>query len=74
MGKDEETEIAVECSVLVFCFFIRCWTFDVRCSMFIFQNDHIFHGSTDLDVLAIIINKGEIGALDLYNGFIAQEE
>jgi len=26
-GKDEETEIAVECSVLDVCLFIRCWTF-----------------------------------------------
>jgi four helix bundle protein len=23
-------------SLLAVCFFIRCWTFDVRCSMFIF--------------------------------------
>ena len=24
----------VECSVLGVCFFVRCWTFDVRCSFF----------------------------------------
>jgi hypothetical protein len=35
MGKDEETEIAVECSVLVFV----CFLFDVGRSMFIFQNN-----------------------------------
>ena len=34
----QETEIAVKCSVLGVCFFIRCWTFDVRCSTFILQN------------------------------------
>ena len=32
--KNGETEIAVKCSVLDLCFFIRCWTFDVRCSTF----------------------------------------
>ena len=26
-------------SLLDVCFFIRCWTFDVRCSTFIFQNN-----------------------------------
>jgi hypothetical protein len=26
----------IECSVLDIYFFIRCWTFDVRCSTFIF--------------------------------------
>ncbi|OEU47844.1 MAG: hypothetical protein BA861_02415 [Desulfobacterales bacterium S3730MH5] len=34
-GKKEE--IAVECLVLVFLFFIRCWMLDVRCSTFIFH-------------------------------------
>ncbi len=29
----------IECSVLYVCFFIRCWTFDVRCSTFNFQNN-----------------------------------
>ena len=32
----EETEIGVKCSVLDVCFFIRCWTLDVRCWTFIF--------------------------------------
>ena len=27
MGKDEETDIVVACSVWGICFFIRCWTF-----------------------------------------------
>jgi len=29
----------VGCSVLGVCSYIRCWTFDVRCSTFIFQNN-----------------------------------
>jgi len=33
----------VECSVLDVCFLIRCWTFDVRCSTFIFQNNPVWH-------------------------------
>ena len=43
MGKDEETEIVIQGSALVVCFFIRCWNnlrsgttslFDVGRSMF----------------------------------------
>jgi hypothetical protein len=33
----------VGCSVLGVCFYIRCWTFDVRCSTFIFQNNPVWH-------------------------------
>ena len=32
----------VECFALDVCFFIRCWTLDVRCSMFIFQNNPVW--------------------------------
>jgi len=41
MKKDEETEIAVECSVLDIGFLLDIGRsmFDVRCSTFIFQNN-----------------------------------
>jgi len=32
--RAEKKQKVVECSVLDICFFIRCWTFDVRCSSF----------------------------------------